>query len=129
MLAAIDRQCRAGDETSFVGDEEQDGPRDVLGLAEPADRDARHDLLQDVLRHGAHHLGIDIAGRDGVDRDAARGAFLRQRLCKAVNAGFGGGVIDLAVLPGLAVDRADIDDSTKAAVAHALDDRPRHVEA
>src|SRR6476646_7812630 len=73
--------------------------------------------------------GIRIAGRDGVYRDPARGAFFRQRFCKAVNAGFGGGVIDLAVLPGLAVDRADIDDSTKAAVAHALDDRPRHVEA
>src|SRR5579863_8150005 len=59
MLAAIDRQGRAGDETGFVRDQEQDGAGDVLGLAEAADRDARDDLLEDVLRHRAHHLGID----------------------------------------------------------------------
>jgi hypothetical protein len=41
---------------------------------------------------------------------------------------FGGGVIDLAVLAGLAVDRADIDDAAEAARAHAVDHRPRHVE-
>ena len=49
-----------------------DGAGDVLGLAEAADRDAGDDLFQHVLRHGAHHLGVDIAGRDGVDGDAAR---------------------------------------------------------
>src|SRR5207248_3085310 len=101
----------------------------VLGLAKAADWDARDDLFQDVLRHRAHHLGIDIARRHSIDRDAARGALLRKGLGETVNAGFGGGVVDLAVLPGLAVNRADIDDAAEAAVAHALDHRPRHVEA
>src|SRR5665213_1370231 len=98
-------------------------------MAEPADRHARDDLLQHVGRHGAHHVGVDIAGRDGVDGDALAGAFLRQRLGEAVDAGFGGGVVDLAVLPGLAVDRADIDDPPEAAAAHAVDHQPAHIEA
>src|SRR5665213_18129 len=98
-------------------------------MAEPADRHPRDDLLQHVGRHGAHHVGVDIAGRDGVDGDALAGAFLRQRLGEAVDAGFGGGVVDLAVLPGLAVDRADIDDPPEAAAAHAVDHQPAHVEA
>src|SRR5258708_39603360 len=49
VLAAIDRQRRAGDEVGLVGDQEQNGAGDVLGLAEPADRDARDDLFQDVV--------------------------------------------------------------------------------
>ena len=44
-----------------------------------------------------------------------RGAFLRQRLGEAVDARLRGGVVDLAVLAGLAVDRADIDDAAEAA--------------
>src|SRR5438552_18493418 len=48
VLAAIDREGRAGDEIGFVGDQEQDGAGDVLGLAEAADRDARDDLFEDV---------------------------------------------------------------------------------
>jgi hypothetical protein len=56
------------------------------------------DLLQHVLGHGRDHVGVDIAGRDRVDGDAGARAFLRQRLGEAVDAGLGGGVIDLAVL-------------------------------
>ncbi len=98
-------------------------PRAIsLGLAEPADRNAGDDLLQHVGRHGAHHVGVDIAGRDRVDGDALGGTFLRQRLGEAVDAGLGGGVVHLAVLPGLAVDRADIDDAAEIALAHAVDD-------
>src|SRR3546814_10337786 len=56
-------------------------------------------------------------------------AFLRQRLGEAVNAGFGSGVIHLAILPRLAVDRPDIDDPAPAAFAHAGKHRLRHVKA
>src|SRR5208282_6365895 len=103
MLPAIDRQRRAGDEAGRVADQEHHAARDLLGVAEPADRNPRHDLLQHVLGHGAHHVGVDVAGRDGVDGHALARAFLRQRLGEAVDARFGGGVVDLAVLPGLAV--------------------------
>ena len=49
MLAAIDRQRRAGDEIGLVGDQKQHRARDVLGLAEPSDRNARDDLFEHVF--------------------------------------------------------------------------------
>ena len=88
-----------------------------------------NDPLQYLLGHGAHHVGIDIAGRDGVDRDALGGAFLGQRLGEAVDAGFGGSIVHLAVLAALAVDRADVDDAAELARPHAFDDGPGAVEA
>ena len=129
MLAAIDRQGRAGDETGIVGDEEHDAAGDVICCAQSADRDAFHDLFQNIRRDGADHFCVDIAGRDGINRDADAGAFLGQRLGEAVDAGFGGSVIDLAVLARLTVDRTDIDNATEFAFAHAMDNRVAHVEA
>src|SRR3546814_6111164 len=70
-------------------------------------RDFRDDLLQHVGGDGGDHVGVDIARRDRVHRDPGARAFLRQRLGEAVDARFGGGVIDLAILPRLAVDRTD----------------------
>jgi hypothetical protein len=40
VLAAVDREGRAGDEIGVVRDQEENGARDVLGLAEAPDRDA-----------------------------------------------------------------------------------------
>src|ERR1044071_9505723 len=51
VLAAIDGERRAGDEIGLVGDQEQDRAGDVLGLAEPADGNARDDLFQYLRRH------------------------------------------------------------------------------
>src|SRR3954470_1269443 len=71
-LAAIRRQRGAGDEARLVGGEKDHAARDVLGLAQPRHRDLRDDvLLQHVLRHRLHHLGVDVARTDGVHRDAA----------------------------------------------------------
>ena len=53
----------------------------------------------------------------------------RQRLGEAVDARLGGGIIDLAILAGLAVDRADIDDAAEAALQHAVPRRLAHVVA
>src|SRR3546814_12768083 len=52
-----------------------------------------------------------------------------ERLGEAVDARFGGGIIDLAILARLAVDRADVDDAVPAALDHAGKGRFRHVEA
>ena len=70
-----------------------------------------------------HHLGGDIARADGVDGDALAGVLLRQRLGEADVAGLGGGIVGLAHLALLAVDRGDVDDAAEAALAHAVDDR------
>ena len=98
-------------------------------MAEPADRNAGDDLLQHVRRHRAHHVGIDVAWRDGVDGDAEARAFLGQRLGEAVDARLGRGVVDLAILAGLAVDAADIDDAAELGGAHAVEGQLAQVVA
>ena len=55
-------------------------------------------------------------------------ALLRQRLGEADLAGLGGGIVGLAELALLAVDRRDVDDAAELALAHALDDVAAHVE-
>src|SRR3546814_15468244 len=50
-------------------------------------------------------------------------AFLRQRLGEAVDARFGGGIVDLAVLARLPVDRADVDNAAPAALDHRSEER------
>src|SRR3546814_14143808 len=57
------------------------------------------------------------------------GAFLRERLGEAVDARFGGGIVDLPILPRLAVDRTDVDDAAPAALDHAGKAGLGHVEA
>src|SRR5690606_33197469 len=64
-----------------------------------------------------------------VGGDVLARAFLRQRNGEAMDAGLGGGVVGLAELAGLAVDRGDVDDAPEAALAHALDDLPGNVES
>ena len=98
-------------------------------MTEPAHGDACYDLLEHIGRHGAHHVCIDVAGCDRVDGDALGSTLLGQRLGEPVNARFRGGVVDLAVLSRLAVDRADVDDPAEAALAHAVDHQSTHVEA
>ncbi len=102
----------------------QHAARDLLRLAEPADRDLRDDvLLQHVLRHRHHHLGGDVAGADRVDGDTLRRVLQRQRLGEAEIAGLRRGIVRLAELALLAVDRRDVDHSTPAPLGHALDQR------
>src|SRR5688572_25102995 len=84
VLAAVDRQSRAGDEAAFFRAEEGDAAGNLVGPPEPADRNAGNDLLEHVGRHRRDHLGVDIAGRDRVDRDAGARAFLGQRLGETV---------------------------------------------
>src|SRR6185312_15930275 len=90
VLAAVDRERRAGDELGILGAEEGDAAGDLLGAAEAADGDAGLDLLQHVGRHGGDHVGVDVAGGQGVDGDAVAGAFLGQGLGEAVDAALGG---------------------------------------
>ena len=97
-------------------------PRRPIGISR------QYAFLQHVLRHRLHHLGVDVARADGIDGDARARALLRQRLGEAELAGFGGGIVHLAELALLAVDRRDIDDAAELALAHALDHVAAHVE-
>jgi len=80
------------------------GRANILAPAQTAHGNPLDDFFQNIFRHGANHVGIHIAGRDGVDRDALGRTFLCQCLGKAVNPGFCRGIVHLAVLARLAVD-------------------------
>src|ERR687894_716754 len=56
------------------------------------------------------------------------GGLLREAHGQAEQAGFGGGVVGLADVAGLADDRADVDDAARPAVEHVLQDRAGEVE-
>src|SRR5580658_5460756 len=121
MLAAVDRQCGAGDEAGVLGGQEGDTARDLLRMAQAPDRDPRDNLLQHIARYRADHFGIDVARRNRVYGDAESRTLLRQRLGEPVDARLGGRVVDLAILPGLAVDAADIDDPPELGGTHRIE--------
>src|SRR5581483_5937248 len=51
-----------------------------------------------IQRHGIQHLGVDIAGTNGVDRHAEARRFQRQRFGESEFARFGRGIVCLAEL-------------------------------
>src|SRR6266567_7945956 len=124
VLTAVRGQRRAGDEARIVRGQEYDAARDLFRLTQPPDGDLRNDvLLEHVLRDCLDHLGADISRTDGIDRDAALRALLRQRLGEAELARLRGRIVRLAHLALLAVHRGDVDDAPEFALAHALDHR------
>src|SRR6266542_5638627 len=121
MLSAVDRERRSRDELRLVRGQERHTAGNVHGPAQAAHRDTGDDLLQNISRHRAHHVCIDVTWRYGIHGDAEAGSLLRQRLGEAVDAGLGGGIVDLAILAGLASDAADIDDAAEPRCPHAVE--------
>ncbi len=77
---------------------------------------------------GRGHVGLDVAGRDRVDGDAARGVLARQRLGQADDAGLGR---DVRRLPGrahLADHRGDVDDPARVLAPSAAPAARRGVQ-
>ena len=62
LLAAIDGDVGAGDETCQITGQEHNQGGDFFGLAQTAYRDLSDDLLTDVVRYGHHHVGGGVAG-------------------------------------------------------------------
>src|SRR6185437_7216175 len=92
------------------------------------DRNLGDDLGADVFGYFHDHLGLAVAGRHAVDGDALHRDFAGQRHREAVHAGLGRGIVGLAELAGLAVDRRDVDDAAECALGHAVDGVAAHVE-
>ena len=113
----------------MFGAQEAHPAGDFAGLSEAADRDLGNDLFEHRLGHGCDHVGVDIAGRNRIDRDAEARAFLGECLGEAVDPALGGGVVYLAILSGLSIDGTDVDDPAPAALFHAGKGGLRHVEA
>src|SRR3546814_19558254 len=128
MVPAIDALRRAGDGAGVLAAQEGDAAGELARRAEAADGDFGDDLFQHRGGDRGDHVGVDIAGGDRVDRHALLGAFLRERLGEAVDARFGGGLIDLAILARLDFDRADVADPAPPALDHAETARFPHGE-
>jgi len=86
-------------------------------------------------QHGAHDRSetvhsVWVSPREALERDRRKEIELifPTRSTLADLAGFGCGIIGLAELALLAVDRRDVDDAAELALAHAFDHLPRHVE-
>ena len=92
--ASVDGEDGAVDVFRRRRGEEDGGAGDVGGLAPAAGRDAVEDRLV-AVGVGAQRLGVvglDVAGRDGVDVDAARRPLVGEELGQAGDAVLGGGV-------------------------------------
>src|SRR6266851_4111696 len=140
VQAAVDGPDLPGDVGGRVGRQKADHPGDLLGRAEPADRDLGPDPVQHLVRDGGHHVGGDVARGDRVDGqpDPVPGRTLRpaelednlasQGLGQPEQAGLGRGVVDLADVAGLADDRGHVDDPAGAVLDHVLDRGLGHEE-
>src|SRR6185312_11082785 len=99
VLSAIDRQRRTGDETRIIRGEKDYRARDLLRFTDAINRYLRQDgFLEHVLRNRLHHFGVDIAGADHVDGDAALGVLQRERLCETDVAGLRRRIVHLTEL-------------------------------
>ena len=72
LRAAVDPQRVAGDPPRGVRGEEGDGAGDVVRLGDALQRlDAEREVAPGIGLGEARHVGLDDAGRHGVDADAA----------------------------------------------------------
>src|SRR5579859_1735710 len=68
VQAAVDGPDLPGDVRRFVSGQERDHPRDLLRLAQPADRYLAAYPVQHLVRDGGQHVGGDVSGGHAVDR-------------------------------------------------------------
>ena len=99
--------------------EEPDKSGNLLRLAVASERDAREDLLFDVLAQHARHVAGNEAGRDGVALDVASCILARHRLGESDDSSLGGGVVRLSGVTGDTHDAGDVDDAS-ARASHDL---------
>src|SRR4051794_40437389 len=69
VQAAVDAPDLSSDVGRGVRGEEVDDAGDLLGLAEPPERDLRPEGVQDLVRDAAQHLRRGVARGHGVDGD------------------------------------------------------------
>ena len=128
VQTTVEREVGTRGVTAFVGCNPGNDRRNFFRLTQTLGRHTRNDFLQHVRANGLDHVGADVAGAHGIDRHAFGCDFLRQRHGKAVQTGFGSGVIDLPKLAFLTVDRTDVDDAAKVGSDHVFNDLLGHVE-
>lgn len=118
--AAINGNHGTADVACCVGGEEEGYVGDFLGFGEAFGGDGVGVLLFEVIGEGFGHVGFDEAGGDDVGGDVAGAEFAGDGAGHADEAGFGGGVVDLAGVAVEADDGGDVDDAAAFVFEEAL---------
>src|ERR1019366_2277709 len=116
--AAVDGEHVPGDVGGLFAGQELHGAGDVLGLADAAERNLGEVLGLHFIGQDPRHVGLDVAGGDGVDGDAAAADLLGEGLGHGDHAALGGGVVGLPGGSRLSHHGGDIDDPSPAAAHH-----------
>ncbi len=109
--AAVEHDGLAGH--VVVAEHHQHRLRDLLGMAEPAERDARGEIAA-----AAHHVGVDQRRRDRIDGDAVLDQPRRVAARQALHAGLGGVVVRADRAGAARRARGDVDDAAPFLRAH-----------
>ncbi|MNC59705.1 hypothetical protein D3C75_1095330 [compost metagenome] len=91
-------------------------------MAKATNRCCRDHAFENVRAYCRGHGGLDVAWGYGIDGHALAGDFPGQCHGETMDASLGGGVVGLAELATLTVDRGDIDDPPPAFGQHAFND-------
>src|SRR6478736_1798754 len=132
--APVDVERLAGDVRRLVAAQEGSGGRDVLGIADTADRVPVRGRLAELLDghpdacgRCVGHVGGDEARGDRVGVDAERAELDAERADEALNAHLGGGVVGLPPVAESG-DAGEADDLAVLLLHEVLLGRPGHQE-
>ena len=94
--AAVGHNDLTGDIACRVRSQERDNARNLLRLAEAAERNLFDRAFLNGIRQHLRHIRVNEAGRNRVDCDATRAELLAGGLGHADQAGLGSGIVDLS---------------------------------
>src|SRR5262249_38693305 len=95
--ASINDKDVPGDIVGFARAEKDEGVGDLVGGAELPDRDQTYELLAQLrlfLERLARQAGVEDAGSDGVDPDAAAGILLCRLADQVIEGGLADAIVD-----------------------------------
>src|SRR6266853_3928708 len=107
----------ARDPLRIGGSQKERGGRDVLGLANSAQRRLRFYLLAEIAlgyAGGVKSFRLDHSRVQRVDADLPRSQFFRERLCQGIHRPLGRTVNGASGRSGSAGDGADVDNAPAA---------------
>ena len=122
--AAVDDERLAAHERGIVGGQEDDGPRDLARLGDPAERYSALDLraqrggVGGGVEIGLHERRVDVAGADRVAADPVGAVLHRRRARDPEHAALGGAVGGEDAVADEREDRRDVDDRAAARRPH-----------
>src|SRR5579863_7472762 len=81
----VNAQHLTRDVSRFLGSEEYDGMRHVLGLSQTASRDPLGELIASGVPDSLRHVGLDKAGSNCIDGDVSFGELGRDAMREPVD--------------------------------------------